>query len=527
MSDARRLAMPWAPDRGLYCTPGRIVLKMALGEAPEAIPTARDVRSGACRAARTIDGGRVDSVLSHFTERFRVVRVHGAAAARHRAGERHVGFDDLEHAFGLARTFRLDVGASTPVGDLVDALRQVGTVEAAVPHYLCVQTALEDVATELLPEEIDEAWLPRDMIGAADALAYEPGDPAVIVAIVDTGVNRAHPELDGRLRTGFDTVQIGPQDLSNGVRLLGDLSGEDTDPDDEVGHGTGCAGIVGARGAVVPPGVAGECSILPIRVLGSARVPGKGPPVGIGALADIDDGVKRAIDLGAKVVNMSFGTPMQALDPGDPVPHADVVRYGLSRGCVMVAASGNSGVEEAFAPAVIDGVIAVGAVGSDRRPAPFSTSGDHVSVAAPGVRILSTGIDGYQRLTGTSFASPFVAGIAALLVARAARRSVPTDGRAVLRVLRESAQPFEGRAIAGHGAGIVHAASALRVLDAAIDGGGAHEPPEASPHARRESSTEETSDWGSAVRPQVAVHSLGSRAEGGQRETPWRKDSHA
>jgi len=313
------------------------------------------------------------------------------------------------------------------------------------------------------------AWLPHDLVGAAEALAYEPGDPAVIVAIVDTGVATSHPELDGRLRAGFDTVQLGASDVAPGITLIGDETDEDTEPDDEVGHGSACAGIIGARGDEIPPGLGGVCSLLPMRVLGAARMPGKDNPVGIGALTDIDDGVKRAIDLGAKVLNMSFGTPIDGLDAHDPWPHGDVVRYGLAHGCVMVAASGNSGRAERYTPACIDGVVAVGAVGADGHPSPFTTTGDHVALSAPGERVMSLGLDGYQRVTGTSFASPFVAAVSALLVARANKRSAPLDAANTIRILRESARPFNGAKTNGYGAGVLDALGALRMLDHEID----------------------------------------------------------
>jgi subtilisin family serine protease len=480
MTAAGALAMPWAPGRRLYCAPGRVVLKTVLGEAPERIPTARDVKLGALAAPRTLDGGPMDRVIAHFTRSVQVIRVHGAAASRGRWALRHTGFNDMEMALGLARTFRIDVDDGAAVGDLVDALRQLGAVEAAVPYYLCAQTerapasriarAMEDAAADP-----GRGWGSRDRVGVRQALEMEPGDPSVIIGVVDTGVAAGHPELRRNLRPGYDTVQLGLRDLARGVQLLGDLAGEDREPEDEVGHGTACAAIIGASGGRLPPGIAGGCSVLPMRVLGSARVPGKDEPVGIGSLTDIDDGMKRCVDLGATVLNLSFGTPVEALDPHDPVPHADVVRYALARGCILVAASGNSGREEKIVPAALPGVIAVGAIGEDGTPAHFSTTGDHVRLCAPGERVVSAGIGGYQAVTGTSFASPFVAGAAALMVSLGRRRSSPVDPETVGRVLGESARPWSGRAPPGNGVGTLDAAAALRRLAAEIDGPSAGE----------------------------------------------------
>src|SRR4029077_12596426 len=110
---------------------------------------------------------------------------------------------------------------------------------------------------------------------------------------------------------------------------------------------------------------------------------GKKALTAIGAVPDIDAGVKAAIDLGARVLNLSFGTPESAIEAGDPLPHTEVIQYGLARGCVFVAASGNTGETLKFYPAALPGVIAVGSVGASGEPSAFSTRGDHVALSAP------------------------------------------------------------------------------------------------------------------------------------------------
>jgi subtilisin family serine protease len=230
-----------------------------------------------------------------------------------------------------------------------------------------------------------------------------------------------------------------------------------------------CAGIVGALGLGMPPGLAGASQVLPLRALGAAKVPGTEQAVGVGAASDLDMAMKIAVDLSAKVINMSFGTDDEQLEPGSPRPHEEVIKYALDRGCVLVAASGNSGRATTYWPAAYPGVIAVGAVDAAGRPAPFSTHGPHVSLCAPGDHVRSLGLAGYQDVTGTSFAAPFVAATAALMVARAQRRSTPVDSRTIRRLLMTSAAPFSGPAAPGCGAGILDAAAALRALDAWID----------------------------------------------------------
>lgn len=145
--------------------------------------------------------------------------------------------------------------------------------------------------------------------------------------------------------------------------------------------------------------------------------------------------------------------------------------YALARGCILVAASGNNGSETRYWPAAYPGVIAVGSVDANRQPSTFSTRGTHVSLCAPGERILTTDLTGYQYATGTSFAAPFVAATAALLVSRAARSAVPLNGDTVKDILVQSVQPFavDGIQPSGCGAGILDAAAALEHLDARIN----------------------------------------------------------
>ena len=158
---------------------------------------------------------------------------------------------------------------------------------------------------------------------------------------------------------------------------------------------------------------------------------------------------------------------------GAPTPHADVVRYALAHGCVLIAASGNSGRAERFSPACLDGVLAVGAVNDEGKPCSFTTTGTHVALCAPGERVVSAGLRGYQFVTGTSFAAPFVTAAAALLVSRARRRSEAVDAATIRRLLVESAQPWPpGSQPAGVGVGVLDAPAALRALDEFIDRGG-------------------------------------------------------
>jgi subtilisin family serine protease len=205
----------------------------------------------------------------------------------------------------------------------------------------------------------------------------------------------------------------------------------------------------------------------------------------LGAITDIDLGLKISIDLGARIFNLSFGTPESALRKDDPRPHADIVAYARRRGCVLIAASGNSGDTTRYYPACLDGVIAVGAVSADRTPTSFMTRGDHVDLCAPGERIVSTGIGGLQLNTGTSFAAPFVTGACALLMARAARLSQPLESDEVRDVLMRTAAPFPaGASTIGCGAGILDVPAALRAIEEPADDGREESKEETTPVTR-------------------------------------------
>jgi len=136
---------------------------------------------------------------------------------------------------------------------------------------------------------------------------------------------------------------------------------------------------------------------------------------------------------------------------------------------VLVSASGNSGEDEIFFPAAIPGVIAVGSIGPDRRRSAFSTGGPHVALCAPGERNHVAALQGYARMSGTSFAAPLVAGAAALMIARAMRRSTPLTALAVRDLLQRSAAPFvPGDARTSHaacGAGVLDVPAALGAVD--------------------------------------------------------------
>jgi len=460
------LAMPSDNFGGhLSSAPTSLILKLALGEAPADTPVVLDVNQRHCPPGKWLDGGPIDRIITQLAGGVRIARLHPSLANCMCGGVRHRGYDETEHLTGIARTFIVRVAPGTPIDRLCEKLTQVRSVETASPNYL---TSVPFEFDSFIAERDDAAAMaPRNLIRAPQALAAEPGDASILLGLIDSGVATNHTELLDRFRAGYDTVRLTAQDVAPGISLLGDHLVNDGDPTDSfVGHGMACAGIIGAVGHQMPAGLGGATRIIPMRALGAAKLPGKIQPVGLGAIADLDMAVTLAVNLGAKVINMSFGTDDRALPTSSPRPHADVIDYATERGCILVAASGNNGETTKYWPAAFPRVIAVGAVDNDARPAGFSTRGNHVSLCAPGVRVMTTSLAGYQYATGTSFAAPFVAATAALLVSRAARRAMPVTGADVKEILIKSVRPFAtGTDFTGCGSGVLDAAAALSHLD--------------------------------------------------------------
>lgn len=213
------------------------------------------------------------------------------------------------------------------------------------------------------------------------------GSSDVIIAVVDTGADASHPDLQGKLLPAYDFVN------------------NDNDPADDQGHGTHVAGTAAAvtNNGIGIAGVSWEAKVMPIKAL-SAN--------GSGAHSWIANGIVWATDHGADVINMSLGGPYTS------ATMSQAVDYAWSHGVVIVAAAGNGNTSNPTYPAAYDDVIGVAATTQNDERATFSNYGSYVSVASPGISILSTVRGGgYQAWSGTSMASPHVAGLAALIEA--------------------------------------------------------------------------------------------------------------
>jgi subtilisin family serine protease len=449
---------------------GFLTVTLRPGEAPEHVPSHLEYLSRGALAVPRLGVGPVDRALRARGDGFRALAVHHPRAEVREPGSRR-GWDDLEQELGLARSFRVRIADPERSDELVARLRELDVVESAAVQTLA--TAPFEVAAPPRPAEAlrERAHGAHAFVRGPEALAREPGSERVAVACVDTGVALGHPELQRKLLSGWDAVDLGLGRVSREMRLVGDSRGRDFSPYDHTGHGSHVAGIIAAHGWQLPRGLGGRSLLLPIRVLAAALTAEGSGPVGVGGQPDIDAGIKVACDLGGDVLNLSFGTPATSVDPHAPPPHAAVAAYAARRGAVLVAAAGNSGRREAYYPAALPDVIAVGSVDGDGRRSRFSTYGAHLALAAPGERIVSVDRRGYRASSGTSFAAPFVAGAAALLVARARARGTRLAPAQVRELLTASARPLGGGGFdeeTGHG--LLDAAAAIDLLDARLGG---------------------------------------------------------
>ncbi len=242
----------------------------------------------------------------------------------------------------------------------------------------------------------------------AHAIASGAG---ITVAIIDSGVDAGHPFLAGRVLAGAGFVpgDTGTNDSADGID-----SNDNGVADEMAGHGTMVAGLV-AR-------TAPQASILPVRVMDSD---------GVVTLFSLVQGIYYAIDQGAQVLQVSITIEADALLLADAVAEAQAA------GRLLVAAAGNESSSNPFFPAAAQGLGVVGVAATDTQDvrADFSNYGPWIDLAAPGVAVATTiPGGGYGLADGTSFAAPFVSGVAALVWSRCPSASAEH----VRRIMQES-----------------------------------------------------------------------------------------
>lgn len=288
-----------------------------------------------------------------------------------------------------------------------------------------------------------------DLIHADAAHPVSTGAGAV-VAVVDTGIDAAHPDLAGRIGSGMDLVD------------------GDSTPQDENGHGIHVAGIIAADAGngIGVDSVAPAATIMPVRVLDGS---------GSGADSTVAQGIDWATSHGADVINLSLGSMLPTPLLGVPDDISAAVQRAVDHGVIVVAAAGNDGLPFCENGTAQGKVLCVGAVDKRGARSFYSSFGQGLGLVAPGGSslpgsdedVLSTYNDGgYQELAGTSQATPHVSGVAALLVAKGIRGQA-----AVQRILATTTDLGPPGPDVQFGAGLVNAQAAVAGLGSGAGAG--------------------------------------------------------
>jgi thermitase len=326
-----------------------------------------------------------------------------------------------------------------PSGDPTVAaasLAASGAVEWAEPNYTFALDYVPDDRDYQAKQTPYLKWLK-----AEDAWEITLGNPQVILAVLDTGVDTGHEDLSGAIWTNPGEVPgNGVDDDGNG--FVDDVNGWDfadnhAGIDDDHGHGTHVAGIAAAsigNGKGIA-GLAGGVTIMPVDVFGG----------GIGTYEDLIRAIVYATDNGAHVINMSLGA--SSYSRGE----AMAINYAVENGVVVVAAAGNQGREAYHYPAAHENVIAVASTTAQDVVSSFSNRGTFIDVAAPGSSVWSTFPgDRYGSLSGTSMATPHVAGLAALILSRNAGLA-PSEVRQIIEGAADDLGAAGYDIVYGHG----------------------------------------------------------------------------
>lgn len=301
-------------------------------------------------------------------------------------------------------------------------LGSLGVDEVKLPKGVSVEAAMEvlrgepdvvyaepDYVVRLFSDDpyFGRQWeLPK--ISAPQAWGITRGNPLVLVASLDTGVDLTHPELAGQIAASKNFTGTGSATDGNG-------------------HGTHTAGIVAA---LTDNGIGTASLGYNTRLLVGKVVADSGQ----GDVLTVIQGILWAEQNGARVITMSFGTSSASSALQDAVTDA------WNHGIVIVAAAGNTGTSQKQYPAACDGCIAVAATDENDQRCSFSTFGSWVHLAAPGKNILSLYRGhGYATMSGTSMAAPHVAALAALMWANGARSNM-----AIRNTLINSGDPTTG-----------------------------------------------------------------------------------
>jgi subtilisin family serine protease len=315
---------------------------------------------------------------------------------------------------GLYQT--LSYSSDVPVEEAINMLYETGIVEFAEPEYI--------QKIDLTP---DDSLMARqyhlDLIKAFDAWDITTGDTTIIIAIVDSGIDVDHPDLNGNLWInpddpvdGIDNDGNGYIDDIHGWDFAGSLSEDPDDEDNDVditkggGHQHGL-GVASVAGATTNNGIGFAGTGFNCRIMATKHFADNQPEDAVQYASDPYLGIIYAAENGADIINCSWGSTFRSQFNQDLISYVSV-----DLGALVVASSGNSGLEEAHYPSDYKYVLSVSAVNRNLTKTSFTTYGKGVDISALGSAIAVHENDGVYGVTqGTSFSAPMVAGAAGLV----------------------------------------------------------------------------------------------------------------
>jgi len=347
----------------------------------------------------------------------------------------------------LGRIFLMDIDAGVDAGAALEAFKSLGCFEYVELDGVCAAHAADTVRPN--DESFYRQWgLHNDGtfeffadkkihtndadIDMPEAWKYARGDSGIVVAILDSGCKRSHPDLAGRFWRNAGEVAGNHAD-DDGNQYVDDIQGwdfvnGDNDPDDTVGHGTAVAGLIAcvANNKIGFAGVDWHCKLMALKVIDVDPYGNEGA-----TFSDLYEAILYAVDNGANVINMSLGSDTRSRTI------EQAIDYAVSRNVVVVASAGNENTSPLSFPARYSAVIGVGSTDpDDRRTTSFlyrsagsgSNYGTALDVVAPGNFVYFIRHDDdtlYGTASGgTSFSAPLVSGLASVLLGQDKTRTV-------------------------------------------------------------------------------------------------------
>ena len=368
------------------------------------------------RIAMTITGALLATCLQAQTATYRpdivVVKYSNAKASANRTAE----FESLCHAKALrvnrmfaaqktdnasaelSRIYLIEYKGNESPMVIARKLSQIEGVEYAEPYWIP-----EPMGTPNDPSLGSQYFM--TITKTLEAQDITQGDTNIVIGIVDTGVDVYHEDLADNIKLNYDDPINGIDDDNDGYidNFRGwDLGENDNNPISSANHhGSNVAGMACAttNNGIGVASVGYKTKFLPIKASNED-----------GTLTACYEGVVYAADHGCQIINCSWGSPARSLLCDD------VIKYAQSRGCLIVAAAGNTGTDVKYYPASCDGVFSVCASNANDAKWGSSSYNHRVDIAAPGENVYTTTFGNkYQMSNGTSFAAPLVSGAAALV----------------------------------------------------------------------------------------------------------------